>query len=96
MGIKTIPEGVLKRKLDTVTLQMLRILKDYSDSENNIIIKSVFGILSVHLRTQEQAMWSQSSPNQIFQAILNPFCVHSKPKVCNIYFVVTKYIYFFL
>lgn len=87
MGIKTVPEAVLKTKFNEVALQLLHILKDYSNSENNTIIKSVFGILSVLLRMHDRDMWSSSSLNQIFQAILNPFCVHSKPKV-SVYYIV--------
>lgn len=81
MGIKTVPEGVLKMQFNDVAMKMLHILKEYSSSENNIIIKSIFGILSVLLRTQELALWQHTSTVQIFNAVLNPFCIHSKPKV---------------
>lgn len=81
MGIKTVPEGVLKASFDDTTMKMMHILKDYANSENNTIIKTVFGILSVLLRTQELISWSHASNNQVFSAILNPFCIHSKPKV---------------
>ncbi|CAH1156050.1 unnamed protein product [Phaedon cochleariae] len=80
MSIKTIPEGVLKKNFDDVTLKMLHILKDYAESDNNIIMKSIFGILTVLLKIQELAMWSHGTVKQIFSAILNPFCVHTKPK----------------
>lgn len=81
MGIKTVPEGVLRAKFEDTTLKMLHILKDYANSDNNTIIKSVFGILSMLLRTQELITWNYSSTVQIFNAMLNPFCTHSKPKV---------------
>ncbi|KAJ8929349.1 hypothetical protein NQ314_017977 [Rhamnusium bicolor] len=80
MGVKTVPESVLKLNFDDVTIKMLHILSDYSNSENNTIIKSIFGILASLLRTQELAIWSNGSTGQIFNAILNPFCIHSKPK----------------
>ncbi|KAJ8910882.1 hypothetical protein NQ315_000513 [Exocentrus adspersus] len=80
MGIKTVPAPVLKLHFSDVTMKMLHILSDFANSENNTIIKSVFGILAVLLKTQELAVWSNSSTIQIFNAILNPFCIHSKPK----------------
>lgn len=88
MGIKTVPEGILKVNFNDVSLKMLHILRDYSDSENNTIIKSIFGILSVLLRTQELAAWNNGALNQIFNAILNPFCIHTKAKVSSIMFLV--------
>lgn len=81
MGVKTVPTPVLRSHFNDVTRKMLHILSDFANSENNTIIKSVFGILSVLLKAQELAMWNNSSIVQIFNAILNPFCVHSKPKV---------------
>lgn len=81
MGIKTVPKGVLISKFEDTSIKMLHILKDYADSDNNTVIKAVFGILSVLLRTQELIAWSHASTNQIFSAMLRPFCIHSKPKV---------------
>nr|CAH7732826.1 unnamed protein product [Callosobruchus chinensis] len=80
MGIKTVPVGVLRAQFNDVTMKMLHILKDYSDLDNNIIIKSALGILSELLKTQEVAAWSHNLTTQIFNAILNPFSIHSKPK----------------
>lgn len=84
MGIKTVPAGVLRTKFDDTTMKMLHILKDYANSDNNTIIKVVFGILSVLLRTQEIITWNYPSTIQIFNAMLNPFCIHTKPKVSQI------------
>lgn len=81
MGIKTVPEGVLRTKFEDTTMKLLHILKDYADSDNNVIIKSVFGALSVLVRTQELIAWNYATTSQIFSAMMNPFCVHSKPKV---------------
>ncbi|XP_076254422.1 RRP12-like protein [Rhynchophorus ferrugineus] len=80
MGIKTVPEPVLCKNFNDVALKMLLILKDFSSAENNVIIKSTLGILTTILRAQELAMWSHDTTKQIFNAILNPFCIHSKPK----------------
>lgn len=81
MGIKTVPEGVLRTKFEDTTMKLLHILKDYADSDNNVIIKSVFGTLSVLVRTQELIAWNYTTTSQIFNAMLNPFCIHSKAKV---------------
>uniref|UniRef100_A0A6P7FHR4 RRP12-like protein n=1 Tax=Diabrotica virgifera virgifera TaxID=50390 RepID=A0A6P7FHR4_DIAVI len=80
MGIKTVPEAVLKKHFNDITLKILHILSDYADSENNTIMKSIFGILGSLLKIQELAVWNQPSTIQIFNALLNPFCIHTKPK----------------
>ncbi|CAH0554769.1 unnamed protein product [Brassicogethes aeneus] len=80
MGIKTVPEGVLRTNFDNVTVKMLHILNDYVNSDNNQIIKSIFQVLSYMLKTQDLASWTGGSTNQIYKAILNPFSLHSKPK----------------
>ncbi|XP_057657541.1 RRP12-like protein [Diorhabda carinulata] len=80
MGIKTVPDGVLKKYFDDITLKMLHILKDYSDGDNNTIMKSIFGILGHLLKIQELALWYHGYTVQIFNALLNPFCIHTKPK----------------
>lgn len=85
MGIKTVPEGVLRRTFDDVSAKMLHILNEYIDQENNIIIKSVFGILATLLRKQELMSWTTSITHQVFRTILNPFCLHMKPKVCMMF-----------
>lgn len=85
MGIRSIPEGVLKTSFADVSKSMLDILKEFSNSENNIIIRSVMGILAALLKTQELASWSLSSTSHVFDAILNPYSIHPKPKVKVIY-----------
>lgn len=81
MGIKSVPESVLRSGFNEVSYKLLHLLNDYSAAEINGIVKSILGILSVFLRTQELAVWNDSTTKQIFSAILNPFCIHSKPKV---------------
>lgn len=81
MGIKTVPEAVLRKGFNDVTLKLLHVLNQYANSENNAVVKSVFGILAAFLRAQELAIWSHSTTKQLFNSILNPFCIHSKPKV---------------
>lgn len=81
MGIKTVPQSVLRAGFNEVSYKLLHVLNDYSNAENNVIIKSILGILAVFLRAQELAVWNDSTTKQIFSAILNPFCIHTKPKV---------------
>lgn len=81
MGIKGVSASVLRKGFNDVSLKMLHILNLYSNAENNVIIKSILGILNVLLRAQELAIWTHSTTKQLFSAVLNPFCVHSKPKV---------------
>lgn len=84
MGIKSVPTGVLKSTFNEVSLKLLQILKEYSESNNNVLIKSIFGVLTVFLRAQDLGVWSNSNTQHIFSAILNPFAIHTKPKVYSI------------
>lgn len=84
MGIKTVPEAVLRRTFNNLAAKLLYILNDYVDSDNNTIIKSIFGILGTLLRKQELIMWTNESTVKIFSSILNPFCIHTKPKVLTL------------
>lgn len=85
MGIKSVSESVLRSGFNEVSFKLLRMLNEYSLADNNSVVKSILGILSVLLRRQELAVWNDSSTKQIFLAILNPFCIHSKPKVCFLF-----------
>ncbi|KAL1502843.1 hypothetical protein ABEB36_007927 [Hypothenemus hampei] len=80
MGAKTVPEAVLRKTFNEVALKLLHILKDFSSAENNIVIKSILGVLTTILRAQEYALWTHETTKQIFNAILNPFSIHAKPK----------------
>lgn len=81
MGIKSIPDGVLISTFNDVSVKLLHLLKEYSEASNNVLIKSIFGILTVFLKAQDLAVWSNSNTQHIFSAILNPFAIHTKPKV---------------
>lgn len=81
MGIKSVAESVLRSSFNEVAFKLLRLLNEYSAAENNGIVKSILGVLTVFLRVQELAVWNDSTTKQIFSAILNPFCIHTKPKV---------------
>lgn len=85
MGIKSVPEGVLRAGFDEVCVKLLKLLNEYSQqSGNNVIVKAIIGILTTFLRAQDAAVWSNSSTTQIFIALLNPFALHTKPKVNRI------------
>ncbi|EFA09698.2 RRP12-like protein [Tribolium castaneum] len=80
MGIKTVPEPVLRRTFSDLSAKVLHILNDYVDSDNNTIVKSIFGILGTLLRKQELIVWTNEATVKIFTSMLNPFCLHTKPK----------------
>uniref|UniRef100_A0A1Y1JYP8 Uncharacterized protein n=1 Tax=Photinus pyralis TaxID=7054 RepID=A0A1Y1JYP8_PHOPY len=94
MGIRTVPEGVLRTSFDDVCKKLIVLLNKFSNADNNVVLKSIFGILTTLLVAQDQAVWSLSSTLQIFGIILNPFCVHHKPKwrkpAQNAVIVITK------
>lgn len=79
MGIKTVPDPVLKLKFDEITQKMLIIMKDYVVSDNNVVIKAVLNILSHMLHILEAPAWN-TRIIETFTTLLNPFCIHSKPK----------------
>lgn len=81
MGIKSVPPNVLKLQFSLASKIFIGLLNKNIDSENNIIIKSLIGLLSYLLRVQETAVWSAASTMQIFNTLL-AFSLHSKPKVC--------------
>lgn len=80
MGVKTVPEAILRKHFNDVTAKMLHILKDFASGDNNVIVKSILGVIATVLRAQELAAWSHDVTKQVFAAILNPFSIHGKPK----------------
>lgn len=81
MGIKKVPVAVLRKSFSDFVPKLLHVLSEFSGSDNNVVMKSTFGILGVLLQAQEAAAWTSSVTTQVFNTILNPFCIHSKPKV---------------
>ncbi|KAF5307989.1 hypothetical protein FQR65_LT06557 [Abscondita terminalis] len=80
MGIKTVPKAVLQTSFDDVSKKMITILNKFCTANNNVIVKSVFGVLTALLIAQDGGVWSLSSTLQILNVILKPFCIHHKPK----------------
>lgn len=80
MVIKTVPHGVLQVKFSQCNKIFLDCLGKFSESENNGILKSLLGCLSVMLRAQEMPVWKEASTMQVLDSIL-VFCAHTKPKI---------------
>lgn len=81
MGVKKVPVPVLRKSFSNLAPKLMHILSEFSSSENNVVMKSTFGILATLLEAQEPAAWTSSDTTKVFATILNPFCIHSKPKV---------------
>lgn len=86
MGIKKVPPGVLCAGFSKVTKMLLTILNDYVQSENNIIMKSIFGVLAEFIKNQEITAWEHADLMQVFNTIVNPFSIHTRAKVSCIQF----------
>ncbi|KAL1447579.1 hypothetical protein WDU94_000029, partial [Cyamophila willieti] len=80
MGIKTVPRPVLQLKFADASKILMSLLSQHATSNNNIIMRSLIGCLSVLLRAQDGVVWSQPSTMKVYESILS-FCAHSKPKI---------------
>ncbi|XP_073947995.1 RRP12-like protein [Choristoneura fumiferana] len=80
MGIKTVPQAVLRKQFSDSASTFTEILEKNAQSENGTLLRSAVGCLSVLLRAQEYAAWSDSSTSRVFDNVL-AFVLHSKPKV---------------
>ncbi|XP_012287618.1 RRP12-like protein isoform X2 [Orussus abietinus] len=80
MGIKTVPKNVLKLQFDQSSQTLFQVLTKYTASENFLLLKHCIGCLSLLLRVQDAAVWSDVSTMHILHGILS-FTIHSKPKV---------------
>ncbi|XP_058454913.1 RRP12-like protein [Malaya genurostris] len=80
MGIKSVPEGVLRKKFSETGQTLLNLLERYADADNQNIVRSIIGCLSVLLRAQEYSQWKLSSTLKFFDALLS-FVIHTKPKI---------------
>ncbi|XP_024936269.1 RRP12-like protein [Cephus cinctus] len=80
MGLKTVPKNVIRVQFSQASQILLQILTKYATSESFLILRTCIGCLSLLLRAQEAAVWSNSSTIQVLDAVL-AFTVHAKPKV---------------
>lgn len=93
MGLKSVPQAVLRKQFSEATETLVDLLAKFSESEHNVILRSVIGCLSVFLRAQDYATWNDSSTMRVFESLL-AFVIHSKPKVCIVNLKTQTYIYF--
>ncbi|XP_032675287.1 RRP12-like protein [Odontomachus brunneus] len=80
MILKTVPKSVLNLQFGNTSQALLQILAKYAATENALILRHCLGCLSVLLRAQEAAIWTNSSTMQVLDAVLS-FSTHTKPKV---------------
>nr|AJC98364.1 AGAP002961 [Anopheles coluzzii] len=80
MGIKSVPEGVLRRKFSDTAQTLLALLERYTETENHTMTRNLIGCISVLLRAQAYDQWKMSSTLKFFDAIL-AFTTHTKPKL---------------
>lgn len=80
MGLRTVPRNVLNAQFGAASKIFLEILTKYVETENYLIIKHCLSCLSILLRAQEAAVWTNFSTLQVLDAILS-FTIHIKPKI---------------
>lgn len=80
MGIKSVPESVLRLQFSQTSKTFLDLLNKNLASDNSVVIKCLLGLLSNLLRVQEVAVWASASTMPVFHSIL-AFALHTKPKV---------------
>ncbi|CAD1471378.1 unnamed protein product [Heterotrigona itama] len=80
MGLKTVPKNVLNVQFGAASKIFLDILVKYTSSEEYLILRHCIHCLSLLLRAQEAATWSNSSTMQVLDVILS-FTIHYKPKL---------------
>ncbi|XP_052226276.1 RRP12-like protein isoform X6 [Dreissena polymorpha] len=77
--MKRVPVAVLRSKFSEVAKCFLDLMAKYSDGEATSLLKSLIMSLAFLLRSQEAAVWSNSSTQQVYKALLT-FITHKKPK----------------
>ncbi|XP_011315321.1 RRP12-like protein [Fopius arisanus] len=80
MGLKTVPKSVLQLQFSEASHTFFQVLTKFAPSDNYLILRHCIGCLSLLLRSQESAVWSNSSTIHVLNGIL-AFTVHSKPKL---------------
>uniref|UniRef100_A0A2M4A4V3 Uncharacterized protein n=1 Tax=Anopheles triannulatus TaxID=58253 RepID=A0A2M4A4V3_9DIPT len=80
MGIKSVPEAVLRRKFSETAQTLLALLERYTETDNQTMVRNLIGCLSVLLRAQEYGQWKLPLTHKFFDSVL-AFTTHTKPKV---------------
>ncbi|XP_035894909.1 RRP12-like protein [Anopheles stephensi] len=80
MGIKSVPQAVLRQKFSDTAQTLLALLERYTETDNHAMVRNLIGCISVMLRAQAYDQWKMSSTLKFFDAIL-AFTTHTKPKL---------------
>lgn len=80
MGIKSVPEAVLRKKFNETAEILLDLIARFVGSTDINILRTIISCLSVVLRAQEYSQWKLSSTMKFFDAVLS-FSIHTKPKI---------------
>ncbi|XP_076241511.1 RRP12-like protein isoform X2 [Calliopsis andreniformis] len=80
MGLKTVPKNVLNVQFGPASKIFLDIMSKHVSSEDFLILRHCIHCISLLLRAQETAAWSNASTMQVLDAILS-FTIHSKPRI---------------
>lgn len=80
MGIKSVPEAVLRKKFNETAGVLLDLIAKFVESSDINLLRTIISCLSVVLRAQEYSQWKLSSSLKFFDAILS-FTIHTKPKI---------------
>ncbi|XP_062596238.1 RRP12-like protein, partial [Saccostrea cucullata] len=77
--MKRVPAPVLKSRFSEISKEFLDVLVKYSEGHSPALLKSLLLCLALLLRVQDQATWSNSSTQRVYQSLL-AFTVNKKPK----------------
>lgn len=80
MGIKSVPEAVLRKKFNETAAILLDLVERFVDNVDKSVLRTIISCLSVVLRAQEYSQWKLSSTMKFLDVILS-FSIHTKPKV---------------
>ncbi|XP_045190399.2 RRP12-like protein [Mercenaria mercenaria] len=78
--LKRVAVPVLRSKFSEVAKCLLDLMGQYADEDATSLLKSLITSLSFLLRSQERAIWNNSSTQQIYKGLLT-FITHKKPKI---------------
>ncbi|KAJ6631724.1 RRP12-like protein [Pseudolycoriella hygida] len=80
MGIKTVPEAVLRKKFGDTANLLMELMKRFAETDNQIVLRGLINSMAALLRAQEYSIWTLSSTLDYFDAIM-AFVIHVKPKI---------------
>ncbi|XP_031623691.1 RRP12-like protein [Contarinia nasturtii] len=80
MVIKSVPQPILRKKFADTGDIFLQLLEHLADNENQNVLRSIIGCISVLLRAQDYASWSAGLTLKLFNQVLS-FIIHTKPRI---------------